>query len=354
MFTRKALHLLLIVAILSSFVIVPTTVSLAQDNACPTQKDQYTIGFANLTEDIVFTKLVREGLESAAEEAGNVELILADNKLDGATALSNTENFITQGVDGIVHFQTDAAFGNVIMARARAAGIPVIAIDIPMPGATFFGADNYYAGQLAGEALAQWVNENWDGQADAMLVLELPQSGPIPEARMQGMVEAFQENVETPITDDQIYRLDSKNTQEEAFRVVSDTLPAIPEDAKIVAVTINDGTALGTIAAAEAAGRAENIMVVGQNADPSGQEEMIKENSRYLGATGYFPENYGSKIIPALIDILECRPVAPSIFVDHVFISKDNVCEYYPENWSEFCGGAVAEPTAEATAESGS
>ncbi|MFN8457790.1 MAG: hypothetical protein U0401_24565 [Anaerolineae bacterium] len=42
---------------------------------------------ANLTEDIVFTKLVREGIEAAAKEAGNIELVLADNKLDGATAL---------------------------------------------------------------------------------------------------------------------------------------------------------------------------------------------------------------------------------------------------------------------------
>ncbi|MCL4251012.1 MAG: sugar ABC transporter substrate-binding protein [Anaerolineae bacterium] len=310
---------------------------LAQDSACPTAKDSYTIGFANLTEDIVFTQLVREGMVATAEEMGNVNLVLADNRLDGATALANTENFITQGVDAIIHFQTDEAFGNVIMARARAAGIPVFAIDIPMPGATFFGADNYYAGQLAGEALAAWVNENWDGQADAMLVLELPQSGPIPAARMQGMEEAFQNNVETPVADDMVFHLDSKNTQEEAFRVVSDTLPAIDEDAKIVAVTINDGTALGTIAAVEAAGRGDNLMVVGQNADPSGQEEMIKENSRYLGATGYFPENYGAQLLPRVIDVLECRPVPPSIYVEHVFISADNVCDYYPDNWPDFC-----------------
>jgi ribose transport system substrate-binding protein len=325
-----------LVLVLAALPAAPHTV-VAQDGDCPTAKDQYVIGFANLTEDIVFTKLVREGLETTAAEMGNVELILADNRLDGATALSNTENFLTQGVDAIIHFQTDEAFGNVIMARARAAGVPVFAIDIPMPGATFFGADNYYAGQLAGEALAQWVNENWDGAADAMLVLELPQSGPIPAARMQGMEEAYQENVDTPIAEDMIFHLDSKNTQEEAFRVVSDTLPAISEDAKIVAVTINDGTALGTIAAVEAAGRAENVMVVGQNADPSGQEEMIKENSRYLGATGYFPENYGAQLLPRVIDALECRPVPPSIFVEHVFINADNLCEYYPESWPDFC-----------------
>jgi ABC-type sugar transport system substrate-binding protein len=151
------------------------------------------------------------------------------------------------------------------------------------------------------------------------------------------MEEAFQANVDTPVEDSMIFRLDSQNTQEESFRVVSDTLPAIPEDAKMVAVTINDGTALGTIAAVEAAGRAENLMVVGQNADPSGQEEMIKDNSRYLGATAYFPENYGAQLLPEVIKVLECEQVPPSIFIEHVFVSAENVCEFYPESWPEFC-----------------
>jgi ribose transport system substrate-binding protein len=323
---KKFFVILVLLAFASSF---------AQE--CSTKKDSYTIGFANLTEDIVFTKLVREGIENAAKEMGNVTIVLADNKLDGATALSNTENFITQGVDGIIHFQTDEAFGNVIMARARNADIPVMAIDIPMPGAVFFGADNYNAGRLAGEALGNYVNANWDGSADAMLVLELPQSGPIPAARMQGMIEGFQDTVTTKLNDDQILRLDSKNTQEEAFKVVGDSLAGLPDAKKIVAVTINDGTALGTIAAAEAAGRGDQILVVGQGADPSGQEEMIKENSRYLGATGYFPERYGFKLLPAMIDILECRPVAPSIYVDHVFITKDNLCEFYATEQEAFC-----------------
>ncbi len=309
--------------------------SFAQE--CSTASDNYTIGFANLTEDIVFTQLVRESIVSVAEGLGNVEIVLADNKLDGATALSNTENFITQQVDGIIHFQTDEAFGNVIMARARSADIPVMAIDIPMPGAVFFGADNYNAGRLAGEALGDWVNTNWEGAADAMLVLELPQSGPIPAARMQGMLDGFQDTVTTQLSEDQIYRLDSKNTQEESFRVVGDTLPSIPDATKIVAITINDGTALGTIAAAEAAGRRDQIIVAGQGADPSGQEEMVKEDSRYLGATGYFAERYGDKLLPAMIDILECRPVAPAIYQDHVFITKENLCEFYADEQSAFC-----------------
>ena len=310
------------------------TVEVEAAAECSTRKDNYKIGFANLTEDIVFTQLVRQGIEQVAEEAGNIELVLADNQLDGATALANADNFIVQGVDGVVEFQTDEKFGNVIMDKFRAEGIPVIAIDIPMPGATFFGADKYRAGRLAGEAAAAWVDENWEGQVDTILLLELPQSGPIPAARMQGMLEGIQENIANPVPEEMVFRLDSKNTQEEAFRVVGDTLPKIPDAEHIVGMTINDGTALGTIAALEAAGRKDQAIVVGQGADPSGQEEMIKDGSIYLGATGYFPEKYGEKIIPAMLDALECKALPPSIYVDHVFINKDNLCDLYPETES--------------------
>ena len=303
---------------------------------CATKKDSYKIGFANLTEDIVFAQLVREGIEQAAAEAGNIELVLADNKLDGATAMANADNFILQGVDGVIEFQTDEKFGNVMMDKFRAENIPVIAIDIPMSGATFFGADNYRAGYMAGEAAAEWANENWDGQVDAILVLELPQSGQIPAARMQGQLEGVQENIANPVPEEMVFRLDSKNTQDEAFKVVGDTLPKIPDAEHIVAVHINDGTALGTIAAFESAGREEQLIAVAQGADPSAQDEWVKEGSRFLGDTAYFPERYGSYIIPAMIDALECRPLPPAIYVDHVFITKDNLCEHYPDHSS--CG----------------
>jgi len=216
----KLLRKFVLLTVLLGIVAMPLApVTYAQAQDCPTAKDNYVIGFANLTEDIVFTQLVREGILAAAEEAGNVEIVLADNQLDGATALANADNFIAQGVDGVIEFQTDEAFGNVIMSRFRREGMPVIAIDIPMPGATFFGADNYLAGRLAGEALGEWVNANWDGEANAMLVLELPQSGPIPAARMQGMEEGFQETVNTPVADEMIFRLDSKNTPGSTARI---------------------------------------------------------------------------------------------------------------------------------------
>src|SRR5687768_10017997 len=188
---------------------------------------QYKIGFANLTEDIPFAVRVREGIERAAKKAGNIELLTADNKLDGATALANADSFITQGVDAVIEFQTDEKFGKVIMEKFGEKKIPVIAIDIPMPGATFFGVNNYPAGRMAGEGLGKWIKAKWKGQVDALIMLELPQSGPIPAARLRGQREGL-ESVVGKIPESKVKHLDSKNTLEEARRLVADTLTTLP------------------------------------------------------------------------------------------------------------------------------
>ncbi len=250
----------------------------------PAEGGRYKIGFANLTEDIPFAVRVREGIERAAKEAGNVDLVTADNKLDGATALNNANSFLTQGVDAVIEFQTDEKFGKVIMDKFRERNVPVVAIDIPMPGATFFGVNNPVAGRMAGEGLGRWIKEHWNGQVDALIMLELPQSGPIPAARLRGQREGLQ-SVVGEIPESKVRHLDSKNTLEEARRLEAATLTTLPDARHIAVVCINDDTAQGAIAAAEAAGRKDHIAVVAVDASERGREQIRKPGSPQVGST---------------------------------------------------------------------
>ena len=288
------------------------------------------IGFANLTEDIPFAVRVREGIEKAAKE-NNVELVTADNKLDGATALANADNFITQGVQGVIEFQTDEKFGKVIMQKFKAKNIPVIAIDIPMPGATFFGVNNPVAGQMAGKGLGEWIKKNWNGQVDALVMLELPQSGPIPAARLKGQRDGL-ESVIGKIPEPKVKHLDSKNTLEEARKLMTDTLTTLPNAKHIAVVCINDDTAAGAIAAAEAAGRKNQIAVVAVDASDRGREEIRKAGSPQIGSTASFPEKYGEKIVPALLKAIKGEKLPPELYTTHEFLTKDNVDKFYPND----------------------
>ncbi len=292
---------------------------------------RYKIGFANLTEDIPFAVRVREGIEKATKEAGNVDLVVADNKLDGATALNNANNFVTQQVDGVIEFQTDEKFGKSIMEKFKEKNIPVIAIDIPMPGATFFGVDNSRAGEMAGKGLGEWVKKNWGGKVDALVMLELPQSGPVPAARLRGQRDGL-ESVIGKIPEDKVRHLDSKNTLEEARKLVADTLTTLPGAHHIAVVCINDDTALGAVAAAEAAGRKGDIASVAVDGSDRGREELRKAGSPHKGTTASFPEKYGAKIVPAMLKKFKGEDLPESFFTDHVFLTKENVDKYYPDD----------------------
>jgi ribose transport system substrate-binding protein len=327
---RRSVKLFCLVAVIGLFLLSACNSASSAGGGTTGSAKRYKIGFANLTEGISFTTQVRQGIEQAAKQAGNIDLVEANNNLDGATALANADNFITQQVDGVVEFQTDAKFGNVIMDKFRSHNIPVIAIDIPMPGATFFGADNYHAGALAGQGLGQWIEKNWNGQVDALVMMELPQSGDIPAARMQGQREGL-ESVVSKIPESKVKHLDSKNTLEEARKLMADVLTTLPNAHHIAIVNINDDTALGAIAAAQAAGRANDIAVAAQNATDNARIEIRKPGSRFIGSTAYFPEKYGFKIMPAMLKLIQHQSVPPAIYVDHVFITKDNVDKYYPQ-----------------------
>ena len=129
------------------------------------EEKKWVIGFANIAEEVELQIVVRDGMVAAAEELG-VDLVLANNEYDGAKAVRNADDMITKGVDGFIEFNIDESVGPVIMEKMNEAGIPVIAVDIPMEGAAFFGANNVVAGEVAGVRLGEVSQERWGGEPD--------------------------------------------------------------------------------------------------------------------------------------------------------------------------------------------
>ncbi|MGH9370153.1 MAG: substrate-binding domain-containing protein, partial [Vicinamibacterales bacterium] len=151
------------------------------------RRGKYRIGYAGQGQDSSFAHEVHGGLVRAAERA-QVELIVVDNRYQPKIALKNAQRLIREAVDLVIEFQRDEAAAPAIASAYHQAGIPMIAIDIPHPGATYFGANNYDAGLMAGRHLARWAKQHWGGQADELLLLELARAGSLPAARMRGVV----------------------------------------------------------------------------------------------------------------------------------------------------------------------
>ncbi len=284
------------------------------------EEKRIRIGFANQDDTAPFPIVVKHGLVQAAT-AANVELLLVDNCEDGPTALANVEYFLEEKVDLIVEFNTDVRYGNVIMERLRSEHMPVIAIDIPLPGATFIGVDNYKGGLMGGTLAGLFVQQQWQGQVDHVLSLELPRSGPVPAARMQGQLDGLRECI--AIDEEQIIRLDSKNTFEEAYRAVMAVLPTLKAARHIVVIGINDEVVMGALKAFEESGRAERVVAVGQGADLHARQELQRPGSRMIGSVAFFPEQYGTMIVDSALAILQGKQVPPAMYTNHLLVLSE-------------------------------
>ncbi len=281
---------------------------------------RWRIGFANQDERLPFAAAVRSGMVSATAQAG-VDLLLADNRSDGDVALANVASFIKAQVDLAVVFNTDARANNMIVEALRQVNVPVIAIDIPIPGATFFGFDNYRAGLMTGRVLGQYVRRQWHGVVDVVFSLGLPISGPVPAARMQGQIDGVREQISLP--DNRIVHLDSRNTSVDSCAATRQALKKIRRSDRVVIIGINDEAVLGALSAFSEDGTLARCVTAGLGGDVDALRELRRPGSRMIGAVASFPERYGERVVELVSDILQRRVAPPARYTNHCYVLSD-------------------------------
>jgi ribose transport system substrate-binding protein len=302
---------------------VPFTIcaedSVAAYNPSDRANGHYRIGFANLTEQSPMCVDVRRGLERAAHDAGNIDLIIADNQLSGKVAMQVAERLLEQNLDLMIEYQIDEQAGNRIIDRFRRANVPVIAVDIPMIGATFFGVDNYRAGHMAGVALGEWIKSRWGGEVDRVIILIEPRAGTLPAARIQGQLDGLQFVIGEVSSDKQI-TLDCGNTAEISEKQMLAALKKLSEAHRLAVISFNDDAAIGALNAASRLHRQSDVVIVGQGADRRVREALHDADARIIGSTAYQPELYGEKLVALALKILRGDPVPPAVYMEHTFI----------------------------------
>jgi ribose transport system substrate-binding protein len=282
------------------------------------------LGYISLGESVPFVRLVSNGIRQQARRAG-AQFVFCDSALDAAKALDCARTLRTQRVDGYLNFQV---FENA-SRRICSAGpsVPVISIDIhqrPCERA-FMGANNEYAGYIAGRAVGQYFRRRFNCEYDAYVSLESSAAGVVNEQRMGGYRRGFQSvcgRIENLRKVDGADRIDPARTK------FADTLTALPGQDRIIVVSINDDGIEGALAAARTAGRVDDLFVSGQGADPSAWCE-IKNNRQWIADAAYFPEKYGQIGVPYLIRLIKKQRVPKLLYVPHVLITGANIERYY-------------------------
>lgn len=291
------------------------------------------IGYISGGDSDPFVLLVTNGIRAEAEKAG-VELSECDSDFDAEKALTCARTLAAQELKSMINWQF---YPDSAAAVCEAYGnLPTVAIDTPEEPCqeVFVGANNREAGLVAGKGLGDFASSKFDCVYDAYISLDFPTIAEVNAARAGGSKEGF-ENVCGPVPADKYFSVDTFNggpdQNENSRRQVTDILTTLPDAKTILIIAPNsDGSALAALAAADVAGRKDQVWIVAHGADPS-VLSAIRSEPQWIGDVAYFPERYGELVIPLAVSLAKGESVPEESLVTHLFINSANIDQYYPE-----------------------
>ena len=280
-------------------------------------------GYGEMSSELPFSVEVTESLKAAAAAVG-VDLLVLDNCYDAATALRNAEEFVKNRVDLVIEFQVEQDAAPVIADKIAGAKIPLIAIDIPHPHATYFGVDNYRVGFEAGEVLATHALKQWEGKVDWVLGLDLPEAGLLVQSRITGAFEGVRAGIaDLPV--ECFVRLDGRGMRDRSHKLIADFLERHPRDRNILIAAATDTSALGALDAVREKKREKHVAIVGQDCIAEAVMEMRKGTSQLIGSVSHEAGSYGPNLIHLGLAILRGQTVAPYNYVEHKMVTPESL-----------------------------
>src|ERR1700676_3426873 len=291
-----------------------TLALVASTRATNAQTRRFRVAFANLNEDpgaliegLGFTGAeIRRSFELASRNLP-LDLIYYDNGGDAEKALANAADAVSRGVDLLIEYNSDAGANAEIGRRLKTAGIPVLAISYPIPGAPLYTADHLAAGRIAGKTLGQFARENWSDQTLVAAILgDVADPSPSVAARIQGVTEGLRQELPNVSPT----RLDSAGHPVRAEGVLAKFL-GTQTRRKVLIATFETFSPLPTKAAIETAGRTSDCVIVSQGASrkvhggASEKKEIDPANrgSIILASGPFYFDRYGYEVLPIAIQM---------------------------------------------------
>lgn len=227
----------------------------------------FTIGLSLSTLNNPFFVTLRDGALDTAKSLG-VELVVVDAQDNPAKQLNDIEDLIQRRVDLIIVNPTDSDAIVSAVESANEAGIPVITVDRAANGGKVvchIASDNVAGGRMA----AQYVAKLLDGKGKVVELVGIPGTS---AARDRG--KGFEEELAKHPGLVLVAKQTANFNRAEGLTVMENILEAHPDIDAVFAQ--NDEMALGAIEAIKAAGKLDEVVVVGFDAIPDAVEAVKK------------------------------------------------------------------------------
>ncbi len=280
-------------------------------------------GFAVQSAEMPFSEAVAQSVTAAAAASG-VELLMLDNRYDPAVAVRNAEEFVAKRVDLVLEFQVEEAAAPRVAHIFKKADIPLVAIDVPHPNATYFGVDNFEVGYEAGALLAQHALRKWKGKVDRVLGVGFSEAGSFVQNRIAGAFDGIGERFKE-LTPDRFVQIEGRGLREPSKKAMNEYLRGRKAGEHTLVAAATDSSALGVLDAVREARQEQNFAIVGQDCIPEVMEEMRGGTGAMVGSISHEPETYGPRLIQLGIAILRGYTVPPYNYVHHKAVTPETL-----------------------------
>lgn len=279
-----------------------------------TQAQDLKIGLSVSTQNNPFFVTLKEGAQKKADEIG-AELIVADAQNNASNQMSSVENLIVRQVDVLIINPVDSDAVVSAIKAANQANIPVITVDRGASGGevvTHIASDNVIGGEMAGERIIELL----DGSGKVVELQGIPGTS---AARARG--KGFHNIVDKKDSIEVVASQPAGFDRSEGMTVMENILQAHQDIDAVFAH--NDSMALGAVKAIEAAGRLDEVEIVGFDAIDDALTAI--KNGKMDSTIAQKPGLMGEMAVENAQKIAEGKELEDSIAVPLELITKKDV-----------------------------
>lgn len=285
------------------------------------QAEGETIALVTINQQALFFNQINDGAQAAADRNG-VKLVIFNANNQPAAQNTAIENYITDKVDGIILVAIDVNGVKPAITAAKAAGIPVVAIDARIPdgdNAAFIGVDNEGAGAEIGNYFAEYVKSSMGGSAKLGIVGAL--NSFIQNQRLDGFKKAVEESgVEVTFLD----TVDGQNVQDIALTAAENLMTANPDMNALYAT--GEPALIGAISAVSSQQMTDRVKVFGW--DLTAQAVKGIDEGWIVAVVQQDPYQEGVAGVETILKIKSGESVPASIDIPVTIVTKENVDKF--------------------------
>jgi inositol transport system substrate-binding protein len=274
------------------------------------------ISYQNLQNEFIIN--IQDAVRAEAKKL-NVDLVEADGQGKAENQISQTENFIARGVDAIILNPYDKEGSAHAVDLAIQAHKPIVVVNAIVSNLdkanAYVGSEDAEAGRIA----AQRIMDVLHGKGN-IAVIHGPNGHSAEVQRSEGIRQVLTNYPDAKIVVEQTANWD----RAQALNLMENWLASGRQIDAVIAQ--NDEMALGAEKAIEAAGKQNQIAVIGIDAIPDALKAVA--DGRMVGTVFQDAKGQGALAVDLAVQLVQGKTVKHDNYIPFQLVTKENLANF--------------------------